>query len=287
VALQDLQYGQPAGNFVADRIQPGSLGAVGYDDEGVKAREWDLVKTASWSITRPSATRPISSGEKGLARLLLLPTAGTTSKFQRMPNVSLKPGTKPQTPAEMIAGVERGIYSGRRLVLDRPAALQLPVRRRAVLRDQQGQDRRMLRDVAYSPIPRNLEFGVGICDKAGLPLGGSSSDGKGPAAPDQPPSPTGVHDAGQWRSKVINTARKIGLSAMTGLNEAQARELLAKAIKMSKAEAFEMNIGGNVGGNIRYRPQHRVHRGRHRGPQPGRAVVLTQTERGGHGQPVR
>jgi predicted Zn-dependent protease len=39
---------------------------------------------------------------------------------------------------------------------------------------------------------------------------------------------------------------------MTELNETQARELLAKAIKLSKAEAFEMNIGGSVGGNIRY-----------------------------------
>ena len=39
---------------------------------------------------------------------------------------------------------------------------------------------------------------------------------------------------------------------MAELNEAQARELLTRAIKMSKAEHFEMNIGGNVGGNIRY-----------------------------------
>jgi predicted Zn-dependent protease len=39
---------------------------------------------------------------------------------------------------------------------------------------------------------------------------------------------------------------------MTELTEAQAHELLAKALKMSKAEACEMNIGGNVGGNIRY-----------------------------------
>lgn len=39
---------------------------------------------------------------------------------------------------------------------------------------------------------------------------------------------------------------------MTELNEAQARELLAKAVKLSKADAFEMNIGGNIGGNIRY-----------------------------------
>jgi hypothetical protein len=31
-------------NIHADKLQPGSLGAVGYDDEGVKCGEWDLVK---------------------------------------------------------------------------------------------------------------------------------------------------------------------------------------------------------------------------------------------------
>ena len=39
---------------------------------------------------------------------------------------------------------------------------------------------------------------------------------------------------------------------MPELNEAQARELLAQALKLSKAEACEVNIGGNTGGNIRY-----------------------------------
>ena len=39
---------------------------------------------------------------------------------------------------------------------------------------------------------------------------------------------------------------------MPELNEAQARELLSRALKLSKAEACEINIGGNSGGNIRY-----------------------------------
>ncbi|RDT28255.1 metallopeptidase TldD-related protein, partial [Enterobacter roggenkampii] len=30
--------------FIADKTQPGSLGAVGYDDEGVKTQRWDLVR---------------------------------------------------------------------------------------------------------------------------------------------------------------------------------------------------------------------------------------------------
>lgn len=39
---------------------------------------------------------------------------------------------------------------------------------------------------------------------------------------------------------------------MPPLSEAQARELLTRALKLSKAEACEINIGGNSGGNIRY-----------------------------------
>jgi predicted Zn-dependent protease len=39
---------------------------------------------------------------------------------------------------------------------------------------------------------------------------------------------------------------------MPELNEAQARELLARVLKLSQAEACEVNIGGSAGGNIRY-----------------------------------
>ena len=56
-----FNYGSPLVNIVADKTQPGSLGAVGYDDEGVGARNGTSSKTASWSITRPSATRRRSS----------------------------------------------------------------------------------------------------------------------------------------------------------------------------------------------------------------------------------
>lgn len=39
---------------------------------------------------------------------------------------------------------------------------------------------------------------------------------------------------------------------MPEFTEAQARELLTRALKLSKAEACEINLGGNAGGNIRY-----------------------------------
>ncbi|CAN0597060.1 unnamed protein product, partial [Ectocarpus sp. 12 AP-2014] len=40
----NFKYGSDIVNLVADKTQVGSLGAVGYDDEGVKAKKWDLVR---------------------------------------------------------------------------------------------------------------------------------------------------------------------------------------------------------------------------------------------------
>ena len=39
-----FKYGSDKVNLFADKTQEGSLGAVGYDDEGVKTKQWDLVK---------------------------------------------------------------------------------------------------------------------------------------------------------------------------------------------------------------------------------------------------
>ena len=39
-----FNYGSKLVNIVADKTQMGSLGAVGYDDEGVKCGQWDVIK---------------------------------------------------------------------------------------------------------------------------------------------------------------------------------------------------------------------------------------------------
>src|SRR5690606_4294120 len=41
---KDFKYGSDIVTIFADKTQPGSLGAVGYDDEGVKTKRWDLIK---------------------------------------------------------------------------------------------------------------------------------------------------------------------------------------------------------------------------------------------------
>ena len=40
----EFKYGSDKVTIFADKVQPGSLGAVAYDDEGVKTQKWDLIK---------------------------------------------------------------------------------------------------------------------------------------------------------------------------------------------------------------------------------------------------
>ncbi|HET8866428.1 MAG TPA: TldD/PmbA family protein, partial [Gracilimonas sp.] len=40
----DFQYGSEIVNFVADKNQKDALATVGYDDDGVKTKQWDLVR---------------------------------------------------------------------------------------------------------------------------------------------------------------------------------------------------------------------------------------------------
>ena len=40
----NFNFGSKQVNIVADKTQVGSLGAVGYDDEGVQCKKWDLIK---------------------------------------------------------------------------------------------------------------------------------------------------------------------------------------------------------------------------------------------------
>ena len=44
MGIEKIQIGSDKVNIVADKTQVGSLGAVGYDDEGVKCKKWDLIK---------------------------------------------------------------------------------------------------------------------------------------------------------------------------------------------------------------------------------------------------
>ncbi len=86
-----FNYGSPLVNIVADRTQHGSLSAVGYDDEGVGAGEWDLIRNGilvNYQAIRDQAQMIGLDQSQGCCYA----QSWHDIQFQRMPNVSLRPG---------------------------------------------------------------------------------------------------------------------------------------------------------------------------------------------------
>src|SRR5690606_19994928 len=103
------RWGSERVNFVAERTTPGTLGAVGYDDGGVPAGRCDLVRDGilvDYQATRDQAHFLGRDASHGCCYA----DSWSSVQFQRMPNVSLQPGTPPLSVEEMIAGVEDGIW---------------------------------------------------------------------------------------------------------------------------------------------------------------------------------
>ena len=114
--LGQLKFGSDVMNIVGDRDQPGSLGAVKWDDEGVQPVKFDIIKNGlfvDYQTTREQATmldwyykkvgKPVRSYGCSYAQ------SWSDVQFQRMPNVSLQPGKNDDTWDSMIASMDKGI----------------------------------------------------------------------------------------------------------------------------------------------------------------------------------
>ena len=207
---EGLQYGSERVNFFADKTQPGSLGAVAYDDEGVKCKRWDLVKDGmlvDYQATRDQAHILGKTESDGCCYA----DSWSTVQFQRMPNVSLAPGAEPLTVAEMVAGVEDGIYiHGRGSYSIDQQRYNAQFGGQLYYEIKNGEVTRMLEDVAYQiRTPEFWNACSAICDERDFRLGGSFFDGKG-----QPSQVSAVsHGSATTRFdgiNVINTARSLG-----------------------------------------------------------------------------
>jgi TldD protein len=203
------RWGSEIVNFVADKTQPGSLGAVGYDDEGVRCKQWDLVKDGilvDYQATRDQAHLLGKTESDGCSYA----DAWSSVQFQRMPNVSLSPGRSPLTVREMIAGVERGLYihgRGSYSIDQQRYNAQFGGQLYYEIRD--GEIAGMVEDAAYQiRTPEFWNACSAICDARDYRLGGSFFDGKG-----QPGQVSAVsHGAATARFdgiNVINTARSL------------------------------------------------------------------------------
>jgi TldD protein len=206
---KSFKYGSPIVNIVADKKQPGSLGAVGYDDEGVPTKKWDLIKDGilvDYQKTRDQAHIVGQTESDGCSYA----DNWSSVQFQRMPNVSLQPGKTPLTPDEMIKNVEKGIYiigdgsfsiDQQRYNFQFGGQLFYEIKNGAIVGP--------LRDVAYQSNTQEFWNSCSaICDERDYALGGAFNDGKG--QPGQISSVShGSATARFNKVNVINTARKI------------------------------------------------------------------------------
>ena len=206
---KNFQYGSPLVNFTADRTAPGTLGAVGYDDEGVPAKRWPLITDGilvDYQKTRDQAHICGQQAGDGCSYA----SSWSEVQFQRMPNVSLAPGKTPLTPLELIKQVERGIYIvGRGSFSIDQQRYNFQFGGQLFYEIKNGEIVGMLRDVSYQS--NTQEFWnscVAICDERDFGHFGSFFDGKG-----QPSQVSAVSHGSSTprfnKVNVLNTARKI------------------------------------------------------------------------------
>ncbi len=205
-----FNFGNKNVNLFADKQQVGSLGAVGYDDEGVPCGRWDLVKDGilvNYQTIRDQAHIIGLNASQGCCYA----DSWSSVQFQRMPNVSLQASKEKRSVDDLIKNVEKGIYiigDGSFSIDQQRYNFQFGGQLYYEIKN--GKIVGMLKDVAYQSNTQEFWNSVaGIADESDYRLGGSFFDGKG-----QPMQSSAVsHGSATTHFKgvnVINTSRNIG-----------------------------------------------------------------------------
>lgn len=182
--LGRLRYGPDFMQIVGERTSPGGLASIGWDEEGVKAEEWPIVKDgifvdyqttreqAAWISDLTGITH--SHGCSHCQSWEHIP-------FQRMPNMNLLPAEEEISEEDLISATDDGIY------IESRGSYSIDQQRynfqfggQVFWEIKDGKKTRMLRDVAYQA--RTTDFWNAM-DMIGGPrtyqVGGSFYDGKG------------------------------------------------------------------------------------------------------------
>ncbi|QLL05739.1 TldD/PmbA family protein [Mycobacterium vicinigordonae] len=107
--LGSMRYGSPVMNVTADRTVQYGLATIGYDDEGVAAQSWDLVRGGvfvGYQLDRVFAPRLGESRSNGCSYA----DSAHHVPIQRMANVSLQPAPEERSTTDLIERVDDGIY---------------------------------------------------------------------------------------------------------------------------------------------------------------------------------
>lgn len=205
-----FRFGSRLVNFVADKMQQGSLGAIGYDDEGVPAKSWSIIENGilvNYQTTRDQAHILGLKESQGCCYA----DDWSSVPFQRMPNVSLQPGNLPLSALDMIKNVEKGLYFfGRNSYSIDQQRYNFQFSGQLCYEIRNGKIAGMVKDASFQATTEEFwNSCAAICDKTDYRLCGTFSDGKG-----QPSQASAVsHGCSTTLFKgvnVINTASTLG-----------------------------------------------------------------------------
>ena len=148
--LGTLKYGPEFMNIQGDRTQEGGCATIGYDDDGVKAESFLIIKNGMFHDYQTSREQAPwldwyykKNGHAGeVARLLQRRQLEQRAVPAHAERVAAAGCRRQEVGGSHRRDRQRHRDHRRRLVLDRPAALQRAVRRTGVLRDQGRQDHR-------------------------------------------------------------------------------------------------------------------------------------------------
>ena len=111
--LGSLRYGSDLMHVTGDRVVEHGLATVGYDDEGVAAQQWDIVRDGTlvgYQLDRRMARLHRLGSTSGRSNGCAHADSPTHVPLQRMANVSLQPVPDGPDLQGLLAGVEDGIY---------------------------------------------------------------------------------------------------------------------------------------------------------------------------------
>src|SRR6478735_323908 len=178
--LGSLVYGSEVMTVTGDRTVPHGLATIGYDDDGVAGQSWELIGRGiltGYQLDRVFARKLGLDRSNGCAHA----DSPAHIPIQRMANVSLQPDPDGGSTADLISGVQDGIY----VVGDKSWSIDMQrynfqFTGQRFYRIRNGELAGQVKDVAYQATTTDF---WGAMDAVGGPqtylLGGAFNCGKG------------------------------------------------------------------------------------------------------------
>ena len=182
--LHILQYGSPVMNVTGDRTSEHGLASIGWDDEGVAAQSFDIVRDGvlvGYQLNRQMAEANAERLDGNRSNGCAFADSAGHIPLQRMANVSLQPDPDGPTLDELIGRVENGILiKGDRSWSIDMQRFNFQFTGQQFHRIENGRLVGQLRDVAYQATTTDF---WGAMEAVGGPstwyLGGAMNCGKG------------------------------------------------------------------------------------------------------------